>query len=239
MRPSPRCKYHEPVAGKLFKDTAKNIYRLSASTRSRRPGNSPGRPANCLRARQWPQKYFPMLASAQTGSRERTTIASMFSRLGNWWQLGITLTVMWTVVVSTYGWMNLPRAQQLPHDPHFLSNLSQEATSILFGSEAQAEPARGTLVWSQAPMLVRMSNGTRLKFPAPTTDERAAIVASEYRQLLNVEAEDQRGPYLLRLLAIWLAPWLLVAGLALSQSGLFRIMFASEQSKPPQRVTIA
>ncbi len=167
-------------------------------------------------------------------------MALMLNRHSGWWQLGLTLTVIWTLAIVTYGWMNLPRAQQLPHYPHFLSNLSQEATSILFGSEAQAEPARGTLVWSQTPMIVRMSNGTRLKFPAPTTDERAALVASEYRQLLNVEAEDQRGPYLLRLLAIWLAPWLLlVGGLALRQGDLFRIMFASEQSKPPQRVTIA
>ena len=85
------------------------------------------------------------------------------------------------------------------------------------GRDAQAEPARGALVWSQTPMIVRMSNGTRLKFPASTTDERAALVASEYRQLLDVEAGEQRGPYLLAMLAIWLAPWvLLVAGLTLS-----------------------
>jgi len=43
------------------------------------------------------------------------------------------------------------------------------------------------------------------------------LVASEYRQLLEVEADEQRGPYLLAMLAIWLAPWvLLVAGLTLS-----------------------
>ncbi len=158
-----------------------------------------------------------MLASAQTGSRERTTIVSMFSRLGKWWQLGLTLSVIWTIAVITYGWMNLPRAQQLPHNPQFLSKLSTEALSILFVSDAKAEPARGALVWSQAPMLVRMSNGTQLTFPAPTTDERAALVASEYRQLLNAEADQKRGPYLLEMLAIWLAPGLLLfAGLALS-----------------------
>jgi len=145
-------------------------------------------------------------------------MASMFSRLGKWWQLWVTLAVMWTLAIISYGWMNLPRAQQLPHNPQFLSKLSNEASSILFGSDAQAEPAHGTLVWSQTPMIVRMSNGTRLQFPAPTTDERAAIVASEYRQLLDVEANEQRGPYLLAMLAIWLAPGLLLfAGLALSR----------------------
>src|SRR3972149_325001 len=145
-----------------------------------------------------------MLASAQTASRQRTTIASMFSRLGKWRQLWVTLAVMWTLAVITYGWMNLPRAQQLPHHPYFLSKLSHEAASILFGRDAQAEPARGALVWSQTPMVVRMSNGTRLKFPAPTTHERAALVASEYRQLLDAEADQQREPYLLAVLAIWL-----------------------------------
>jgi len=141
----------------------------------------------------------------------------MFSRLGRSWQLWVTLTVMWTIAVITYGWMNLPRAQQVPHHPQFLGKLSMDAASILFGSDAQAEPARATLVWSQTPMIVRMSNGTRLTFPAPTTHERAALVASEYRQLLDVEADEQRGPYLLEMLAIWLAPFLLlVAGLIIS-----------------------
>lgn len=157
----------------------------------------------------------------------------MFSRLGKWWQLWVTLAVIWTLAVITYGWMNLPRAQQLPHNPQFLNKLSKDAASILFGSDAQAEPARATLVWSQIPMIVRMSNGTRLKFPATTTDERAALVASEYRQLLNVEADEQRGPYLLQMLAIWLAPCLLLVG------ELFRIMFGNEQRKPRKRATIA
>ncbi len=134
----------------------------------------------------------------------------MFSRRGKWWQLWVTLAIMWTVAIITYGWMNLPRAQQLPHNPQFLSKLSNEAASILLVSDAQAEPARGTLVWSQSPMIVRMPNGARLTFPAPTTRERAALVASEYRQLLNAEADEQRGPYLLAMLAIWLAPWLLL-----------------------------
>ena len=157
----------------------------------------------------------------------------MYKRLGGWWRAGMTLTVMWTVVVITYGWINLPRAQQMPHNPHFLSKLSNEAASILFGNDAQAEPARGTLVWSQTPMMVRMSNGTRLTFPAPTTHERAALVASEYRQLLDVEADQQREPYLLEMLAIWLAPCLLLVG------ELFRIMFANEQRKSRKRATIA
>ncbi len=137
-------------------------------------------------------------------------MARMFNRLGGWWQPGMMLTVMWSIAVITYGWMNLPRAQQLPHNPLFLMKLSHEAASILFGSDAKAEPVRGALVWSQTPMIVRMSNGTRLKFPAPTTDERAAVVASEYRQLLDVEADEQSGPYLLAMLAIWLAPYLLL-----------------------------
>jgi len=154
----------------------------------------------------------------------------MFGRLGKWWQLSVTLAVMWTLAVFTYGWMNLPRAQQLPHNPQFLSKLSHEAASILFGRDAKAEPASGALVWSQTPMMVRMSNGTRLQFPAPTTDERAAVVASEYRQLLDVEADEQRGPYLLKMLAIWLAPFLLlVAGSIISHYVRQRTEEASEE----------
>ncbi len=145
-------------------------------------------------------------------------MASMVKRLGKWWQLWVTLAVMWTLAVISYGWMNLPRAQQLPHHPYVLSKLSHEAASILFGRDARAEPVRGALVWSQSPMIVRMSNGTRLKFPAPTTPEQAALVASEYHQLLGVEANAQRAPYLLHMLVIWLAPGLLlIAGLALSR----------------------
>jgi len=127
----------------------------------------------------------------------------------------MTLTVMWTIVVITSGWMNLPRARHMPHDPEFLSKLSNEASSILFGRDARAEPARSALVWSENPRTVRMPNGTRLTFPATTTEERVAFVRGEYRQLLDAEADEQRGPYLLEMLAIWLAP-LLVAGLAVN-----------------------
>jgi hypothetical protein len=188
----------------------------------------------------------------------------MFKRLAGWWQLWMTLTVTWTIVVITYGWMNLPRGQQMPHDSQYLTKLSNEASSILFGSEARAEPPHNALVWSQTPMIVRMSNGTRLTFPATTTGERVAFVRGEYSQLLDVKADEQRGPYLLEMLAIWLAP-LLIAGFAVSRicrgykpplgrvipgghspasigkavaSALFHAMFANEQRKPRERVTI-
>ena len=124
------------------------------------------------------------------------------------------LAVMWTLVVVACAWMNLPRAPRMPHDPDYLSKLSAEASQILRGPQVAAKPVRGALVWSEEPRLVRMSNGTRLTFPAITTDERAAIVESEYRELLNLQAEEQRVPYLMEMLALWLAP-LLAAGLAL------------------------
>ena len=128
----------------------------------------------------------------------------------------MTVTVMWTIVVITYGWMNLPRAQQMPHNPQFLSKLSNEASSILFGSDAKAEPAAGALVWSQTPMIVLMSNGTRLTFPAATTGERVAFVRGEYSQLLDAEASERRTLYMLEIAAVWLLPcvMLLVVGLA-------------------------
>ena len=145
-------------------------------------------------------------------------MARMINRFGRWWPLWVTLAVMWTLVVVMYGWINLPRANQVPHNPQFLAKLSNEAASIMFGRYAKAEPGRGVLVWSEVPRTVRMSNGARLTFPATATNERVALVAGEYDQLLSAEADKQRGPYLLEMLAIWLAP-LLVAGFAASLLG--------------------
>ncbi len=54
MWTSPRCKYCETVAWKLVEDTAKNIYRLCASTRSSRASSSPSRTGvacRCVRCR--------------------------------------------------------------------------------------------------------------------------------------------------------------------------------------------
>lgn len=126
----------------------------------------------------------------------------------------MVLAVMWTLVVAAYGWLNLPRARHIPHDPQFLTRLSSEAASILRGPLASAKPVRGALVWSEDPRSVRMSNGTQLFFPAITTDARAELVAGEYRAVLNAEAAQQRVPYVLEMLALWLAP-LVAAGLAL------------------------
>ena len=160
-----------------------------------------------------------MLASVQTGTLERTRIIDMENQFGNRRRLWITLAVLWTVMVILYGWMNLPRAPYMPHDPDYMNKLSVEAFSILLGNDARTEgkstSARGALkwVWSESPRTALMSNGAELIFPAATTAEQVGLVASEYRDLLKVEATEQRVPYLLKLLAIWLAP-LLVAGLA-------------------------
>jgi hypothetical protein len=163
-------------------------------------------------------KFLAVFASAQTGSRARTTMCRMFNRRNGWWQLWTILAVVWTLVVVMSGWINLPRARHIAHDPQFLNKLSIEASSVLRGNVAQAKPARGAIVWSETSRIVRMSNGAALTFPATTTSERAEFVASEYRQLLSVEARTQTLPYLLKMLAIWLAP-LVVAGAAISLIG--------------------
>ena len=188
-------------------------------------------------------KSFVVFASAQTGIWQRTTILTMINRRNGWWQLWTILAVVWTVVIMLYGWMNLPRAPYIPHDPQFLNKLSNEATSILRGTAANAKPARGAIVWSESPRVVRMSNGAALTFPANTTSERAEIVASEYRQLLSVAANTKTRPYLLELLAIWLAP-LLVTGLAISLVGgrswaMFRALFDNEHRIRRDRATLA
>ena len=154
-----------------------------------------------------------MLASAQTGVTAVDDTGRMLNRRGIWWQIWMVLAVIWTLVASASAWIDLPRAQHMPHDPEFQSKLSTEAASILRGPDAAATPVRGALVWTGTPKTVRMLNGTRLTFPAFTPDKLAAVVENEYRQLLSVQADEQRGQFLLARLAIWLAP-LLIAGLA-------------------------
>lgn len=124
----------------------------------------------------------------------------------------MALAVVWTLVIVAYGWLNLPRARHIPHDPQFLSSLSSDALAILRGDYAPAKPVRGE--WTEVPRTVRMANGASLSFPATTTDARAAVVAAEYHQLLRTEAEQQRNSYLLEMLVVWLVP-LLGAGIAL------------------------
>jgi hypothetical protein len=121
---------------------------------------------------------------------------------------------MWTFAVTAFGWLQLPRMQDMPHDPDFLSKLSREAVSILSARETKTEPVRGALVWLDGPRVVRMLNGALLTFPAITTDKQVALVENEYRQLLDVEAGNLPGPFVLEMLALWLAP-LLVTGLLL------------------------
>jgi hypothetical protein len=171
-----------------------------------------------------------MIAGAQTGFTQQTTIFLMFNRSGKWWQLCATLAVIWTAVVFAYGWLNLPRAPHIQHDPQFLSRLSTAATSILQRTEAKAKRVRGAIEWTDTPRFVRMSNGAQLTFPATTTGEQSALVASEYRELLNAEANKQRMPYLLELLAIWLAPALLLPGGGLAASLIRRGREASANS---------
>ena len=156
------------------------------------------------------------LAGAQNAAKRRSTLCRMEKRFGKWWQLWMALTVVWTLAAAASAWLDLPRAPNVPHDPEFLNRLSTAASSIMRGPEVAATRERGAFVWSDTPRILRMENGALLEFPAITTDQRAAIVADEYRQLLTVAASDQRWPFLLERLILWLAP-LLVAGVAVTQ----------------------
>ena len=71
------------------------------------------------------------------------------------------------------------------------------------------------------------------------------MVRGEYSQLLDAEASERSGLYMLGIAALWLLPcvMLLAAGLATgliyANGELFRVMFANEQRKPQERATIA
>ena len=175
----------------------------------------------------------------------------MLNRLVGWWQLGILLAVVWTVMVLASGWMNLPRAHQVAHDSLFLNKLSLEASAILRGTAASTKPFGNAqsarplaVVWSEQPRTLRMPNGADLAFPSTTTDHRMALVAVEYREVLQAKANALRWQYLLEMAVIWLLPIVLmfVAGLAISLRGSgapVRIKFANAQSKTHPGATIA
>lgn len=157
----------------------------------------------------------------------------MFSR-GVWLRIWIVLTVVWTIIVATWGWINLPKAQHLPHNPEFLSRLSNEAASILIGSESKAKPSGwGEPIWLDAPISVPMPNRARLTFPSTTNTEGIALVRNEYYTMLEAEADAQTGPYVLRMIFAWLMahPILLVLDLA---ADLIRRTYrpAAQQSTP-------
>ncbi len=139
----------------------------------------------------------------------------MFDRLGKWWQLSIALIVVWTLVIFAYGWLNLPRAWDIPHDPRFLDKLSGESIAILHAREASEKPARGVLVWTLSPMVVPMPNGARLSFPATTTNQRVSIVRGDYFRVLEAEAGERRTAYVLKIASIWLLPCMLLVGMGL------------------------
>jgi hypothetical protein len=130
----------------------------------------------------------------------------MFER-GEWLRMWVVLTVIWTIVVATLGWINLPRARHIPHNPEYLNRLPNEAALILIGSESKVRPSRwGAPIWSDVSISVAMPNGARLAFPSTTTNQRIVFVRNEYRKLLEAEASAQRRAYALEMIMIWLLP---------------------------------
>lgn len=141
----------------------------------------------------------------------------MSSRDGEWLRIWMVLTIIWTIVVAAFGWIDLPRAQHIPHNSELLNGLSHAAASILNGSESKAEPSReGALIWSDVPISVPMPNGTRLILPSTTTQEGIALVKHEYYKLLEAEAGAQTGPYILRMILAWFLPCLILLMLGLA-----------------------
>lgn len=168
----------------------------------------------------------------------------MFNRLSGWQYFGMALAVLWTIVMLTVAWINLPRARHVPHDSQFLSKLSPESATILRGTAIKARSVRGAPVWLDTTRVVRMSNGAELTLPSVTTDGQAAMVASEYRQLLHAEAVAQRWLFLLAMLGIWLTPALLlsVASLAaalIRDRAALSSVFADERIRSRRGPTLA
>jgi len=134
-----------------------------------------------------------------------------------WLAMWVATALLWTAVVAALGWINMPRAQHIPHDPGFLNRLSTEATSILAGDEPPARPSRwGLNLWPETRFMVHMPNGARLAFPQRTSRMRVALVRDEYLGVLQAEATTRAQPYVRGMIIVWLLPCpdLLILGLA-------------------------
>lgn len=134
----------------------------------------------------------------------------MVNRFGTWWPLWAALLLVWTVIAAASAWMNLPRANTMPEDARYLSQMSAAAEAILRGDEAAVEVARKArrdpLVWSPVSRVVYMMNGVALSFPGNTSGEQTALVAAEYRRILREQADGQRWQFLAGMLLLWLLP---------------------------------
>lgn len=179
-------------------------------------------------ARSMSDEFFASPVCLQlSGALARGNLLSPFARsrfpdrMGHgrsgWLQIWLILTVMWSIVIAALGWINLPRAQHIPHDPALLNKLPNEASLILLGDESKTKSSRqGEPMWSDARIIVPMPNGARLTLPASTTHKQVALVKDEYHKLLEAEASVQTGPYVRGMIVAWLLPCpaLLVLGLA-------------------------
>jgi hypothetical protein len=181
-----------------------------------------------------PPRLSPVLGSAQTPLQPQTTMVHMVIRLNKWWRVWLTLAVLWSTVVFAYGWMNLPRPQQMPHDPRLVGKLSSQAALILYATDAKAEPVQDAsgLVWLRSSVVVRMANGARLTFPATASATEVSFVSSEYSRLLDAEATERSRAYLLRLAPVWLLPCVLLLCTGLAQG-----VVLGRRYMPPRRTS--
>jgi len=158
----------------------------------------------------------------------------MFER-SRWLRIWIGFTAIWTLVVATVGWFNLPRAQHIAHNPEFLARLSNEVPPIPVGNDAKAKlDGLGAPVWSDAQIVVRMPNGSRLTLPATTTYKRVALIKDEYYRMLEAEARAQTAPYLLEMAVAWLLPFPILYVLGLAMGFICRVYRPASRKADPE-----
>ncbi len=157
---------------------------------------------------------------------------------GGWLRILIILGVIWTGVVAIMGWLNLPRAEYIPHNPEFLNRLSNEAAAIIVGSIPKPKPSGGgALIWTDVPLYVSMPNRARLTFPIATTSQEIALVRNEYLKLLQAEAAAQTGPHVWRLILAWLLPLPIMVVLGLAAALIRRAYRCAFQNGIPEPIT--
>jgi hypothetical protein len=107
----------------------------------------------------------------------------------------------------------------MPHDPDFLKKLSDQALLILAGIPSpDALPEALREATEKDRFVAHMANGVKLEFPVGTTEDKVALVTSEYQALLEAQLSQRRPAYLFKAVCIAVIPSIsvLIGGLVVA-----------------------
>jgi hypothetical protein len=151
----------------------------------------------------------------------------MTTKIGGWWRLWITVSILYGVVIIAFAIGSFPKIENIPFEESHLKLLKDSTLKIIVGEVSyKGLPADAVTV-----KVIEMPNGAKLTVPINTTTTQMQQVAEDYMRILSILVKEQKQSAIIQCFSFWLVPCFSVLMLGFLSRWIYRGFKQNKDSK--------